>query len=136
VATTTYLSNPYQVSVNAVDLTDNCSSASITLGNTSLDATAFGATGLSMTSGLQTVSGSLTLFAAYGASDVEATIYAQVGLGTTSIILQKGSTLSATNPKWTISNCMIKDYPIEMKVGELQIMTVNFEAGTWVRAIA
>ena len=135
-ATTTYLSNPYQVSVNAVDLTDNCSSASITLGNTSLDATAFGATGLSMTSGLQTVSGSLTLFAAYGASDVEATIYAQVGLGTTSIILQKGSTLSATNPKWTISNCMIKDYPIEMKVGELQIMTVNFEAGTWVRAIA
>ena len=135
-ATTTYLSNPYQVSVNAVDLTDNCSSATITLGNTALDATAFGATGTSMTSGLQTVSGSLTLFAAYGAGDVEATIYAQVGLGTTSIILQKGSTLSASNPKWTISNCMIKDYPIEMKVGELQIMTVNFEAGTWVRAIA
>jgi hypothetical protein len=136
VATTTYLSNPYQVSVNAVDLTDNCSSVSLTLGNTSLDATAFGATGLSMTSGLQTVSGSLTLFAAYGSGDVEATIYAEVGLGTTDIIVQKGSTLSATNPKWTITNCMIKDYPIEMKVGELQIMTVNFEAGTWVRAIA
>jgi hypothetical protein len=136
VATTTYLSNPYQVSVNAVDLTDNCSSVSLTLGNTSLDATAFGATGLSMTSGLQTVSGSLTLFAAYGAGDVEATIYAQVGLGTTGIIVQKGATLSASNPKWTLSGCMIKDYPIEMKVGELQIMTVNFEAGTWVRAIA
>ena len=135
-ATTTYLSNPYQVSVNAVDLTDNCSAVSLTLGNTSLDATAFGATGLSMTSGLQTVSGTLTLFAAYGAGDVEATIYAQVGLGTTSIIVQKGSTLSASNPKWTISNCMIADYPIEMTVGELQIMTVNFEAGTWVRAIA
>jgi hypothetical protein len=89
-----------------------------------------------MTSGLQTVSGTLTLFAAYGAGDVEATIYAQVGLGTTSIIVQKGSTLSASNPKWTISNCMIADYPIEMTVGELQIMTVNFEAGTWVRAIA
>lgn len=135
-ATTTYLSNPYQVSVNSVDLTDNCSAVSLTVGNTSLDATAFGATGLSMTSGLQTVSGSLTLFAAYGAGDVEATIYAQVGLGTTSIVIQKGATLSATNPKWTITNCMIKDYPVEMKVGELQIMTVNFEAGTWVRAIA
>lgn len=135
-ATTTYLSNPYQVSVNAVDLTDNCSSVSLTLGQTSLDATAFGASGLAMTGGLQTVSGSLTLFAAYGAGDVEATIYAQVGLGTTTIVVQKGSTLSASNPKWTISNCMIKDYPIEMKVGELQIMTVNFEAGTWVRATA
>ena len=135
-ATTTYLSNPYQVSVNAVDLTDNCSAVSLTLGQTSLDATAFGASGLAMTGGLQTVSGSLTLFAAYGAGDVEATIYAQVGLGTTSIIVQKGSTISASNPKWTITNCMIKDYPIEMKVGELQIMTVNFEAGTWVRATA
>ena len=135
-ATTTYLSNPYQVSVNAVDLTDNCSAVSLTLGQTSLDATAFGANGLAMTGGLQTVSGSLTLFAAYGAGDVEATIYAQVGLGTTSIIVQKGSTISASNPKWTITNCMIKDYPIEMKIGELQIMTVNFEAGTWARAIA
>lgn len=135
-ATTTYLSNPYQVSVNAVDLTDNCSAVSLTLGQASLDATAFGASGLAMTGGLQTVSGSLTLFAAYGAGDVEATIYAQVGLGTTSIIVQKGSTISASNPKWTITNCMIKDYPIEMKIGELQIMTVNFEAGTWTRAIA
>ena len=135
-ATTTYLSNPYQVSVNAVDLTDNCSAASITLGYTSLDATAFGASGLSMTKGLQTVSGTLTLFAAYGTSEVEATIYAEVGLGTTDIIIQKGSTISATNPKWTITDCMIKDYPIEMKVGELQIMTVSFEAGTWARAIA
>lgn len=135
-ATTTFLSNPNLVSVNAIDLTDNCSSVSLTLGQTSLDATAFGATGLSMTGGLQTVSGTLTLFAAYGAGEVEATIYSQVGLGTTSIIVQKGATLSATNPKWTISNCMIADYPIEMTVGELQIMTVNFEAGTWVRAIA
>ena len=135
-ATTTYLSNPYQVSVNAIDLTDNCSAVSLTLGNTSLDATAFGATGLAMTAGLQTVSGTLTLFAAYGSGEVEATIYAAVGAGTTSIIVQKAVTTSASNPKWTISNCMISDYPIEMTVGELQIMTVNFEAGTWVRAIA
>lgn len=135
-ATTTYLSNPYQVSVNAVDLTDNCSACSLTLGYTSLDATAFGASGLQMTKGLQTVSGTLTLFAAYGTTEVEATIYAEVGLGTTDIVIQKGSTLSVTNPKWTITDCMIKDYPIEMKVGELQIMTVSFESGTWVRATA
>lgn len=135
-ATTTYLSNPYQVSVNSVDLTDNCSAVSLTVGNTALDATAFGATGLAMVSGLQTVSGTLTLFAAYGAGDVEQTIYSQVGLGTTTIVVQKGASLSASNPKWTITNCMIKDYPIEMKVGELQIMTVSFEAGTWARAIA
>ncbi|NBR43308.1 MAG: hypothetical protein EBU04_10800 [Verrucomicrobia bacterium] len=108
----------------------------MTLGNTSLDATAFGSTGISMTAGLQTVSGTLELFAAYGAGDVEQTIYSQVGLGTTTIVIQKGATVSASNPKWTITNCMIKDYPIEMKVGELQMMSVSFEAGTWVRAIS
>lgn len=135
-ATTIYLSNPYQVAVNSIDLTDNCSAVSMTLGNTALDTTAFGSTGISMTAGLQSVSGTITLFAAYGAGDVEQTIYSQIGLGTTTILVQKAATLSASNPKWTISNCMIADYPIEMTVGELQIMTVNFEAGTWVRAIA
>jgi len=135
-ATTIYLSNPYQVAVNSIDLTDNCSAVSMTLGNTALDTTAFGSTGISMTAGLQSVSGTLTLFAAYGAGDVEQTIYSQIGLGTTTILVQKAATLSASNPKWTISNCIIADYPIEMTVGELQIMTVNFEAGTWVRAIA
>ena len=135
-ATTTYLSNPYNVLVNAVDLTDNCSDVQMTLGNTALKTTAFGATGDSMTAGLQTVDGTLTLYAAYGAGDVEATIYAQVGLGTTTIVVQKGTPLSASNPKWTITNCMIADYPISMKVGELQIMTVKFTTGTWVRAIA
>lgn len=135
-ATTTYLSNPYAVSVNAIDLADNCSAVSMTLGNTALDATAFGSTGIAMTAGLQTVSGTLELFAAYGAGDVEQTIYSQVGLGTTTIVIQKGATISASNPKWTITGCMIADYPIEMKVGELQMMTVSFEAGTWVRAIA
>ncbi len=135
-ATTTYLSSPYAVSVNAIDLADNCSALTMTLGTTELNITAFGATGISMTAGLQTVSGSLDLFAAYGAGDVEQTIYSQIGLGTTTIVIQKGATVSATNPKWTISGCMIKDYPIEMKVGELQIMKVSFESGSWVRAIA
>jgi len=136
VATTTYLSNPYAVSVNAIDLADNCSAVSMTLGSTALDATAFGSSGIAMTAGLQTVSGTLELFAAYGAGDVEQTIYSQIGLGTTTIVIQKGATVSASNPKWTITNCMIADYPIEMKVGELQMMTVSFEAGTWARAIA
>ena len=135
-ATTTYLSSPYAVSVNAIDLADNCSALTMTLGNTELNITAFGATGTSMTADLQTVSGSLDLFAAYGAGDVEQTIYSQIGLGTTTIVIQKGATVSASNPKWTITGCMIKDYPIEMKVGELQIMKVSFESGSWVRAIA
>ena len=134
-ATTTYLSNPYNVLVNAVDLTDNCSAVEMTLGNTALTTTAFGATGESMTAGLQTVDGTLTLYAAYGAGDVEATIYAQVGLGTTTIVIQKGTPVSASAPKWTITNCMIADYPISMTVGELQIMTVKFTTGSWVRAI-
>ena len=135
-ATKIYLSNPYQVAVNAIDLTDNCEGIEIMLGNVALNITAFGATGTAMTAGLQSVSGSLDLFAAYGAGDVEQTIYSQIGLGTTPILNQKGATLSATNPKWTISNCMIKDYPVSMKVGELQKMKVSFESGTWVRAIA
>jgi hypothetical protein len=135
-ATTTYLSQPGVITVATVDLRDQCSAISFTLGQEPLTSTAFGDTGQRMVGGLQTVEGTLTLYMSYGASEVEATIFGEVGQGDTTIVVKKDdAVVSASNPEWTISNTMIANYPITYSVGELQVMEVSFEGGSFVRDV-
>lgn len=135
-AATTYLSQPGVLTVNAVDLTDQASSVSLTLGYNSLTKTAFGDAGELMTQGLQTVEGTITLYADYGSSSTEETIAGEVGAGDTTIVVKKAdSAVGADNPEWTITNTMIANYPITYTVGELQVIEVSFTGGTWVRDV-
>jgi len=135
-AATTYLSQPGVLTVNAVDLTDQASSVSLTLGFNSLTKTAFGDTGDLMTAGLQTVEGTITLYAEYGSGSVEETIAGEVGAGDTTIVVKKVDAVVADdNPEWTITNTMIANYPITYTVGELQVIEVSFSGGTWVRDV-
>lgn len=135
-ATTTYLSNP-TVLIGAVDLSDQCSAATLTVGYDSLEATAFGDTGRKYVKGLESVEVTLTLFNSYGAAEVEATLFDVVGDGTTTLVISpSGTTESATNPEYTISNAMMSAFtPINATVGELGTVEVTFTGGTWVRDI-
>jgi hypothetical protein len=135
-ATTTYLSQPAELKIATVDLTDQASSVTLTLGSNPLTSTAFGDTGERMVAGLQTVEGTITLYVSYGASEVEEVIATQLGQGNTTIVVKKGTgAISASNPEWTITNTMIANYPITYTVGELQVMEVSFSGGTWVRDV-
>lgn len=135
-ATTTYLSQPNSITIGGVDLTDQCSAITFTLGNAALTSTAFGDTGERMVPGLQTVDGSITLYASYGAGEVEATLISVVGLGNTTIVVKHAAgAISASNPEYTITNTFINEIPTAQTVGELQIYEVSFSAGTWARDI-
>ena len=135
-ATTTFLSNA-TVLIGAVDVSDQCSSATLTVGYDSLESTAFGDTGHKFVQGLQSVEVTLTLFASYGAAEMEATLYAACGTGTTTLVMSpSGTTESATNPEYTITNAMLATFtPINATVGELSTFEVSFTGGTWVRDI-
>jgi hypothetical protein len=135
-ATTTHLTNPY-VAINSVDLTDNCSSATITVGYDSLEKTAFGSSGRTYTKGLQAVEVTLTMFLSYGASEVEATLFAELGEGDTTVLLKAtDATEAADNPHFTITNAMLASYtPINGGVGELSTVEVTLTGGTFVRDI-
>jgi hypothetical protein len=135
-ATTTYLSQPSELKIATVDLTDQASSVTLTLGSNPLTSTAFGDLGERMVPGLQTVEGTITLYVSYGATEVEGVIAGEVGQGDTTIVVKKDAgAISASNPEWTISNTMIANYPITYTVGELQVMEVSFSGGTWVRDV-
>jgi hypothetical protein len=141
-ATTTYLTNP---TVNlspttggaAVDLTDQCRSATITLGVDSLESTAFGDTGHRFVPGLQTVAVELEMYLSYGAGEVEQTLFANLGTGTTELTISpSGTTESASNPEYVIINMQLVNFtPIAGTVAELSMVTASFVGGTYTRDI-
>ena len=133
---TVYLSNP-TVTIGGVDVTQNTSAASLEIGYDSLESTSFGDTGHRFVSGLQMVNVTLTMFQNYGAGEIEATLFDVVGDGTTTLVISpSGSTESASNPEYTISNAMMSSFtPIVTTVGELSQVSVTFTGGTWVRDI-
>lgn len=135
-ATTTYLSNP-TVLIGAVDVSDQCKAATLTVGYDQLETTAFGDTGHKFTQGLQSVEVTLTLFNSYGTGEIEATLYAAVGAGNTTLVISPaGSSESASNPEYTITNAFLASFtPINATVGELSEVEVTFVGGTFVRDI-
>lgn len=135
-ATTVHLTNP-TVSINSVDLSDQCSSATVTIGYDSLEKTAFGSTGRTFTKGLQAVEVTLTLFLSYGASEVEATLFAELGEGDTTVSINAATGAeSASNPHFDFTNMMLASYtPINGGVGELSTVEVTLTGGTFARDI-
>ena len=139
-ATTTFLSNAtinITQGATTYDLSDQANQVTLTIGQTALDATAFGDTGIRMVGGLQSVEVSIDFFLSYGAGEVEAALAAMVGQGTTVLTISpSGTTESSSNPEYIITNAMMENFtPINSTVGELATVTATFTGGTWVRDI-
>jgi len=139
-ATTTFLSNAtinLTQGATTTDLSDQANQCTITIGQDALEITAFGDTGHKMAGGLQSVDVSITFFLSYGAAEVEAILASAVGTGTTTLVISpSGTTESASNPEYTITNCMLADFtPINSTVGEIATVTANFTNGTWARDV-
>ena len=139
-ATTTFLSNAtigITQGATTTDLSDQANACAITIGQDSLESTAFGDTGHRFTGGLQSVEVSITFFLSYGATEVEAILSSCVGTGTTILTISpSGATESATNPEYVITNAMLANFtPINSTVGELATVEATFTGGTWVRDV-
>ena len=139
-ATTTFLSNAtinITQGATTTDLSDQANQVTITIGQDSLEATAFGDTGHKFVGGLQSAEVAITFFLSYGATEVEAILASCVGTGTTTLVISpSGTTESATNPEYTITNCMLANFtPVNSTVGELATVQATFTGGTWARDI-
>ena len=140
-ATTVYLSNP-ALTVNSVDLTDQCTSAVLTLNYDQLETTSFGQTarvfGASTVTSLQNNTFEVELFQSYAASETEASIYSLVGIQTTITVSPTAAGLvtpSATAPKYTLTGAYLSSHtPINASLGELSTITLTFTGGTLTKA--
>tara|TARA_R110002126_G_scaffold7639_1_gene37295 strand:+ start:87 stop:506 length:420 start_codon:yes stop_codon:yes gene_type:complete len=138
-ATSTYLSNP-ALTINAINLSDQCTSAVITSVNTAQNASTFGSLDSFYVSGTTNNTFECELFMSYAASETYATLAALVGTQTTITISPTAAGLatpSATAPKFTLSNTYLESLPlINATLGELSSISLSFQGGTLTTAIA
>ena len=139
-ATSVYLSNP-SVTINSVDLTDQCTSAVINYVYEQLETTAFGDTarkfGGSAVTSLQNNSIDVTLYQSYAASETEATIFGLVGIVTTLVVKPSSAAVGATNPSYTLTGAYLSAHtPINASLGELSELTLTFSGGVLTKAVA
>jgi len=139
-ATTVYLSNP-TLTINSVDLQDQCTSATINYVYEQLETTAFGDTarkfGGSAVTSLQNNSIEVELYQSYAASETEATIFSLVGVQTTLVLKPTSAAVSATNPSYTLTGAYLESHtPINASLGELSTITLTFAGGVLTKAVA
>jgi len=137
-ATTVYLSNP-TLTINSVDLQDQCTSATINYVYEQLETTAFGDTarkfGGSAVTSLQNNSIDVELYQSYAASETEATIYGLVGIQTTLVLKPTSAAVSSTNPSYTLTGAYLESHtPINASLGELSTITLTFAGGVLTKA--
>ena len=137
-ATTVYLSNP-TLTINSVDLQDQCTSATVNYVYEQLETTAFGDTarkfGGSAVTSLQNNSIDVELYQSYAASETEATIFSLVGVQTTLVLKPTSAAVSATNPSYTLTGAYLESHtPINASLGELSTITLTFAGGVLTKA--
>jgi len=132
-ATSTYLSNP-ALTINAVNLTDQCTSATITSVAQAQNSSAFGSLDSFFVTGMTMNTFECELFMSYAASETYATLAALVGTQTTITISPTAAGLAtptATAPKFTLANTYLESLPlINATLGELSSITLSFQGGT------
>ena len=132
-ATSVYLSNP-NVTINGVDLQDQCTSCTVNYLYEQLETTSFGDTarkfgGAAVTS-LQNNSIEVELYQSYAASETEATIFGLVGITTDIIVAPASGVVGSTNPFYTLVGAYLESHtPINASLGELSTITLTFTGG-------
>lgn len=130
-ATSTYLANP-KVVVNSVDLSDQCTAATITRTIEALEATAFGDTSRKYVGGLANNEVTLTLYNSYAAAETYATLSALVGTTTIIVINPTSGTQGPTNPGFQITGAYLESLPVlDATMGELSTIDVTFTGGVY-----
>lgn len=129
-ATSTYLSNPV-VTVNSVDLSDQCTGATVNINVDQLESTAFGDTARKYVAGLGSSSITLDFYASFAATETWATLNSLVGSTTTVIVQPSSGAESATNPKMTLTGAFLATLPVVNSLGALGTISVTFNGGVY-----
>lgn len=130
-ATSTYLSNPV-VTVNSVDLSDQCTAATLTVVKEALESTAFGDTARKYVAGLENNEITLSLYMSYAATETYATLKSLVGTSTTVRVQPAAPPDSATNPGLILTGCYLESLPVlNATMGALSTIDITFTGGVF-----
>ena len=120
------------VTVNAVDLSDHVSSATIETSRDEVDVSAFGAANKEILAGLGDVTITLEFWQDFASGEVDATLFPLSPTDTPFTVAVKptNAAISATNPEYQCSCLMFSYAPIAGAIGEASATSVVFRNAT------
>lgn len=127
------LTNP-SITVNSVDLTGFIEEVTIDMSFDEVETTAFGDTVRQRAGGLGDHSISLSFHQDYAASSVEATIYPLLNSTTSIVVKPVNTTVSTTNPSYTVVALVSEWSPVNGAVGDLATADVTWSANSVTKA--
>ena len=133
--------NAASVKIGAVDITDHVTSATLTQSADELEITALGDSSRKYVAGLQTGTLDLEFLNDFAAANVCATLQSAIYTTVTAkLVPGPGTTISATNPLYTVSILINNLTPIAGAAGEMSSSSLSFTCnstivqtttGTW-----
>ena len=114
------------VKFGSVDLSDHIASVSLNTSYDIVETTSFGNTAKTRVAGLADNSVSFEFHQDYASGSVESTIYPLLGTAVTCEVRPVNTTVSATNPKYTVSTLISEWTPLNGAVGELATASVTW----------
>lgn len=116
------------VTYNSVDLSDHVESVEIDYAYDDVEVTAMGATAHSFAPGLRNDKITVNFYQDFASGKVDATLNALVGSATGAALVVKpvATTVSSTNPSYTMTASPYTYQPLSGKVGEASMTSVEF----------
>jgi hypothetical protein len=129
------------VTVNSIDLTSYVTNVELVQGVDSVEATTMSSTsvnGHQFIGGIQNNMVTISFNQDFATSKVHATLTALVGVQTTVVVKPTSAAVGATNPNFTITNCLMNEYrPVTGAVGDLATVgSISFAGGLYTAPIA
>jgi hypothetical protein len=133
--------NAASVKINAIDITDHVTSATLTQSADELEITSLGDSSRKYVAGLQTGTLDLEFLNDFAAANVCATLQSSIYQTVVAkLVPGPGTTISATNPLYTVSILINNLTPIAGAAGEMSSSSLSFTcnstivqttSGTW-----
>ena len=126
-ATTTFLNNTLVVTLNAVDLSDQVTAATINQTFDELETTSMGGNGShTFVKGLESSTVTLDFLNSYAASEVATTLQSAYGTTVALTIKPTSAVVSATNPEFQTTILVNNLTPVSGSVGDLSTQSITF----------
>ena len=124
-ASATVITNA-NITVGGVDLSSAVKKVTISTSRAEIETTTFGNSAKRRVAGLADSKISIDFNQDFAASSVEATIYALLGTTATVVVKPVSSTVTSTNPSYTMS-CLVTEWmPLDAQVGELASANITW----------
>lgn len=132
-----FVATDHTITLNGTNLTDVLQSVNLTIQSDEVETTTFGGGWKTMTGGLRSGSLQLNFFQDFAAGSVDATLWPLLNTIGTVTITPAGTTVSATNPRYTVPVLISQYQPFASTVGDAATLSVTFPtSGTVTRATA